>query len=43
MKYLMFYFLDLGGAAEGKIGINYPNIVAAVIFIVIGFTVGKLI
>lgn len=43
MKYLAFYFLNLSGAAEGKIGVNWVNVVAMVVFISVGIAIGKLI
>lgn len=43
MKYLGFYFLNLSGVAEGKIGVNWVNVIAMVAFIGIGIVIGKLI
>jgi len=43
MKYIGFYFLALGRAAEGQIGINWPNVAFFVAALVIGFTLGKIV
>lgn len=43
MKYVGFYFLALGRAAEGEIAINWPNVVFFAIALAIGFIVGKIV
>lgn len=41
-QYVFFYFLALGRVAEGDIGINWPNVIAMLIFIAVGIGIGRL-
>jgi hypothetical protein len=42
-KYFLFYFLATGKIAEGKIGINWPNVTFFVSALAAGFVLGKII
>ena len=41
MKYIGFYFLALGRAAEGQIGIKWVNVAFFAVALAIGFILGK--